>query len=764
MNVLYLANPQDNHDLKWISYFIENNDVRGFLMPRKSHQAHLKMEIRRGRLDMVDSIPDFSIVRFHQTVISAFRIKKFIKRNNIHAIHILFAEPNALWCLFRDFFKIPIIVTCRGTDVLKTIPRVFETRNLINFFVAPAYKMAFTKADYVTGTSHQQLRSVYNFSGKEAATSIVRTGVDIPRILNDTSKFFPLNDSVKYILFPRYIKPLYNHEFCLEAVNLLGPEVKANYKMVFIGKNVQPHQAEYQNLLEGKMKLMDVSFIFLPDMEQEAMFELYKRSSLVVMTPHSDGSPVSAMEAIVCGAQVILGPLQYDEEIFKAWTFQLKSWDSTELAQLITDCLSSKKTIDVNNYVHLVDRDREMKKVLEIYKTVLGPSAKQVLKMDKVDASPYVQCSRCILDTNDDADITFDINGVCNHCVSYLIQEAKLVKVGIEGETELQRLVDQIKKSGIGKPYDSIIGLSGGVDSTYLAYQAKKLGLRPLAVHFDNGWNSELAVSNIENIITKLGFDLHTFVIDWKEFKDLQLSFLKASVVDIEMLSDHAIVTKLYQLALKNKIKYILSGTNVVTEAVLPPSWIHDKRDHIHIRAIQEQFGSIPIKTYPLFTSPLKWKVIWNGIKSLSLLDLMPYNKKEVKKLISKELGWRDYGGKHYESVFTRFYQGYILPNKFKIDKRKAHLSNLICSGQITREEAVEEMKQPIYNEAVRNADYEFVIKKFGLTSAEFEAIMNAPVRLHNEFPVEKSIYDRFPLLKLVRPVWLSIKNIRRLS
>jgi N-acetyl sugar amidotransferase len=358
----------------------------------------------------------------------------------------------------------------------------------------------------------------------------------------------------------------------------------------------------------------------------------------------------------------------------------------------------------------------------------------------------------------------FDNNGVCSYCRAYEIQEAIFVKKGADADHELKTLVDKIKIAGSGKQYDSIIGISGGVDSTYLAYQAKKLGLRPLAVHFDNGWNSELAVNNIEKIIGELGFDLETFVMDWEEFRDIQLSFLKSSVVDIELVTDHAIITKLYQLAIQHNIKYILSGSNVVTEAVLPSSWIHDKRDHIHIRAIHERFGTIPLKTFPLFTSPLKWMVAWKGIQSVSLLDLMPYNKAEVKRVLINELGWRDYGGKHYESVFTRFYQGHILPLKFGVDKRKAHLSNLICSGQITREEALIQLRQPAYDAGLLRSDYEFVLKKLGLSKSQFEAIMNAPVKKHSDYPTERSIYERFPVLKVIRPLWKNIKLLKKLE
>lgn len=370
------------------------------------------------------------------------------------------------------------------------------------------------------------------------------------------------------------------------------------------------------------------------------------------------------------------------------------------------------------------------------------------------------RCTRCILDSGDDRNISFDQFGVCSYCRGYEMQE----KSKQEENCDLLTVVEQIKLSGKGKKYDSIIGLSGGVDSSYLAYQAKKLGLRPLAVHFDNGWNSELAVYNIERIVNKLNFDLHTFVVDWEEFKDLQLAFIKASVVDIELVTDHAIITKLYQLALQYDIRYILSGSNHATESILPLSWIHDKRDHIHIRAIHKIFGTVPLKTYPLFNSFLKFRSVWSNIKSISLLDLMPYNKETVQKIITEELGWRNYGGKHYESVFTRFYQGYILNKKFKIDKRKAHLSNLICSGQMTRDEALSELAKPAYDEVMKENDYEFVLKKLGLTIDEFENLMNAPIKQHSDYPIDRSIYDRFPVLSLFRPTWNKLKAMKRLT
>ena len=372
----------------------------------------------------------------------------------------------------------------------------------------------------------------------------------------------------------------------------------------------------------------------------------------------------------------------------------------------------------------------------------------------------YRQCIHCILDTTDDPSLILNKDGICNYCLDYQVQELRNVPPPDQAKIQLETILADIKRTGEGKRYDSILGLSGGVDSSYLALKAKHWGLRPLIVHFDNGWNSELAVGNIEKTINTLGFDLYTLVIQWEEFRNLQLAFLKASVVDIEMVTDHAIIATLYRLALKENIKFILSGTNVVTEAILPPHWIHLKADYIHIKAIQQKFVGKPFKTYPLLD--IKTRVMANikGIHSVSLLNLIPYNKEQAKQEMIAELGWRDYGGKHYESVFTRFYQGYILPTKFKIDKRRAHLATLICSKQLTREEAIIELTKPIYNSDLLRQDYDFVVKKLGLSTVEFEKIMNAPPIAHTEYPIEKDIYVRYPILKIARPFWLAIKNL----
>ena len=370
----------------------------------------------------------------------------------------------------------------------------------------------------------------------------------------------------------------------------------------------------------------------------------------------------------------------------------------------------------------------------------------------------YRQCQLTVMDNIADPDITFDEKGICNYYYEYVKVERENVFKGKDGEEKINELVAKIKAAGLGKQYDCLIGLSGGVDSTYVAYLTKQFGLRPLAVHLDNGWNSELAVKNIENITTRLGIDLYTLVINWEEFKDIQLAYLRASVVDIEVVSDHAIFATMYKLAKEKGIGYILSGTNVVTEHIMPPSWLYHKMDFANLKDIHRQYGKLKLKTYPTFD--FKKYVYYSAVLKLtpiSILNYVPYNKAEVKDTIKRELEWRDYGGKHYESVFTKFYQAYILPQKFKIDKRKAHYSTLICSGQMTRDEALEELKKPLYEEKELRQDMEYVLKKFGLSTSEFQEIMNSRPRKHEEFETDTHLKEGY--MRLLKKT----EKIRRL-
>jgi len=339
------------------------------------------------------------------------------------------------------------------------------------------------------------------------------------------------------------------------------------------------------------------------------------------------------------------------------------------------------------------------------------------------------------MDTSD-PEITFDEQGVCSHCHQYDVYLPKRVIPVDERPEYLRIILDKIKKDGKNKEYDCIIGVSGGVDSTYVAYWAKNNGLRPLAIHFDNGWNSELAVSNIEKTLDTLNIDLYTYVIDWEIFRDLQLSFLKASTPDGEIPTDHAINALLFKEANKRNIKYILSGMNYATESSVVKSWAYGHSDWKYIKSVHKIFRTKPLRKYPYYTFfSLFWWTFIRKIKSVAILNYIDYNKEEAMGVLENKLGWKYYGGKHYESVYTRFYQGYILPEKFNIDKRRIHLSDLIKSGQITRDQALIEMEKPVYDKNLLIQDMEFVKKKLGLNDKGFDSIMKAPIKSFRDYP-----------------------------
>lgn len=344
-------------------------------------------------------------------------------------------------------------------------------------------------------------------------------------------------------------------------------------------------------------------------------------------------------------------------------------------------------------------------------------------------------CARCVMDTSD-PDIVFDHAGLCNHCHQYDTRSVHELPDPVKREALLTDIVAKIKASGKGKAYDCVIGLSGGVDSSYVALQVQRLGLRALGVHLDNGWNSDAAVSNINQIVTRLGIDLHTHVLPWEEFRDLQKSFFRASVVNCEMPTDHAILAVLFTLASQYQVKYILSGSNFVSEGIfVPMAWGYDYRDWRNLKAIHRAFGTTPLRTYPrLPLRTLAWHVGVNRIKFFPILNYVEYVKSTAIAELIEKIGWRPYGRKHGESHFTRFYQEHYLVQKFGYDKRRLHLSVLINSGQITREEALLQLTQPLFTPEELRESVSFVCKKLGFTESDWHEIMQQPPRSHFSF------------------------------
>jgi N-acetyl sugar amidotransferase len=345
------------------------------------------------------------------------------------------------------------------------------------------------------------------------------------------------------------------------------------------------------------------------------------------------------------------------------------------------------------------------------------------------------------MDTVADPDITFDENGVCHYCQDH--EERAKLRLFNDDPAKLEEILGKIKKAGEGKDYDCLIGVSGGVDSTYVAYLTRKWGLRPLAVHLDNGWNSELSIKNIENTLNKLGIDLYTHVLDWEEFKAMQIAFLKSSTPDLEIPTDHAIYSLLFKVAEQKKIKYIIYGNNFASESILPETWSYGHLDWYYITRILKRFApKLKLRNYPNITiAKYFYYTFVKGIRIISVLNYIHYKKEDAMKVLVDELGWKYYGGKHYESIYTRFFQGYILPRKFGIDKRKAHLSALILAGQLKREDALNELKKGTYPPELEREDKQFVIKKFNMTEEEFEKIMTLPNKTFRDYPNQRGLF-----------------------
>lgn len=363
----------------------------------------------------------------------------------------------------------------------------------------------------------------------------------------------------------------------------------------------------------------------------------------------------------------------------------------------------------------------------------------------QMDRGATQRCVRCVMDTTDPG-IRFDNEGVCSHCQGYETRLHEASYLAKRRAGALPEFVARLKTDGRGKRYDCVIGVSGGVDSTYVALLVKQLGLRPVAVHVDNGWNSELAVHNIEAAVSKLGIDLDTVVLDWDSFRDLQVAFLRASTPDVDVAADHAIQGALYEAAARHGVRYILAGTNTATEGGGVPAWSQGHADWGYVRGIHRRFGTKSLKSYPhqgvwgFFT-----RVVVRRIRWYSILDFVDYDKAAAIRRIESELGWRAYPRKHGESVFTRWFQEVYLPEKFNFDKRILHYSSLIWSGQMRREDALVQLQAPILTHAERQDLHRYVAKKLQLSTEQLDEILKAPAKRFENYPSHKRFVSRFP-------------------
>lgn len=369
----------------------------------------------------------------------------------------------------------------------------------------------------------------------------------------------------------------------------------------------------------------------------------------------------------------------------------------------------------------------------------------------------YQICTYCVMDTTD-PEIIFDDNGVCNHCKD---AEQKLKNGWFpneHGKELLETKSHEIREYGRNKEYDCIIGVSGGVDSSYLLHLAKvEMKLNPLVVHVDAGWNSEIAVRNIESLVKKLDLDLVTFVVDWDEMRDVQVAFLKSSLANQDVPQDHVFFAKLYEFAIRKRIKYVITGSNLSSESILPASWGYEAMDSIQLNYIHKKYGELKLKNYPTI-SYWKYKIYYPYIKKMEIitpLNWIDYDKNKAIDFLIDNYGWRYYGGKHHESKWTKFFQAYFLPQKFGFDKRRAHLSSLIVAGQMARVDALTELQAPLYDLTELQQDKTYIAKKLGITLQAFESLIRLKNRDFSEYPNYQRRNDFFVKLKKKLKAWV---------
>lgn len=361
----------------------------------------------------------------------------------------------------------------------------------------------------------------------------------------------------------------------------------------------------------------------------------------------------------------------------------------------------------------------------------------------------YQCCSRCVMDTTD-PEIIFDEQGICNHCHQFDQRAGDEWFPNAEGRNRWAALVEQIKASGKGQEYDCILGLSGGVDSSYLAIKVHEWGLRPLVMHVDAGWNSELAVANIEAIVKHCGYDLHTHVVDWEDMRDLHLAYLRAAVANQDVPQDHIFFSSLYHFATSNGVRYILSGGNLATEGIFPSSWHGSAMDAINLRAIHKQYGERQLRSYKtisFFDCYIRYP-FFKRMRTLRPLNYMSYDKASALKELEQTVGYKPYPRKHGESLFTKLFQNYYLPEKFGMDKRRPHLSSLVVSRQMSREQALAKLEEPLYDAAELEIDIAYFCKKLRITRQAFDELIKAPVHQYSDFP---NWDGRYRLLKKIQ-------------
>jgi N-acetyl sugar amidotransferase len=534
---------------------------------------------------------------------------------------------------------------------------------------------------------------------------------------------------VKTIVSCSSIIPLKRIDRIIHALEIIS-DIQINW--IHFGSGKQEEEI-VKLAIEHLSNKKNINYTFKGHLNNQEILDFYRTNHVdaFINTSETEGVPVSIMEAMSFGIPCIAPNVGGIGEIINNNSGILIN--STPNNIEISNAIQKIFSLNENEYSKL------RQEAYSVHKKKFSDQINYEKFASEISTGSilpdYKECSRCLFTNHIYPLLKFDKNGVCSICNIYENLREKTVFRGAEGSQRITNLRNNIKSQKKNAKYDCIIGISGGVDSSYLVYLAKEWGLKPYVVHVDNGWNSDISVKNIRTLLEKLQLELHTHVINWQEMRDLQRAFIKASVLDIDLPFDNSCMTIIYKIAIEKNIKYVLTGHNTETEGWMPENFTHYKLDAINIIDIHKKFGDHKLRTFEIMGPIKEWyyKKI-KGIKFVYPLDFIDYNKDNAKDFLNKSFGWQDYGGKHFENVYTRFYQSYILYHKFGIDKRVSHLSTLINSGQITKEQAKEELRRLPYDESVIDKEKEYFLKKLGFSIQEFSDYLDSTNHSHLEF------------------------------
>lgn len=665
-------------------------------------------------------------------------IENFINSRQINLNETTFYS---YWC---DEHAIALAIMKRKISTLNFVTRLhgwdlYFERHRIPFL--PFREFIFNKASKILSISNDGRKYILDKKLSILSNKIITSRLGVSDLLINVSyrseADLPVNKKVLHILSLSSVIPVKRLD---KLINALKQISSFDIHWHHIGNGTELYESVIKQLAEHELnRRTNISYTFHGYYSKAQVLDFLQNVPIdvIINCSDSEGIPVSIMEAMSAGIPAIaydvggIPGILINEET----GILLKSNGKNEKNKVeeLKNAIEKFYHFPVETRLKFSKNAKSMwnenYNALKNYEMVSNILGAREFK------APIIYCKQCLIGSDVYPDISINKYGICDVCGIIQSKTKKIEEERISGY--LPALLNEIRSNKGNKKYDCILGISGGVDSAYLAVKAKEYGLNPLLVHIDNGWNSETAVKNLKILIEQLGFDLYTVVIDWNEIKDLVRSFFKAGVIDIDWANEMCFQAALYQVAFKFRTKYILIGHQVATEGWMPDNVVHYKLDLINFKYIHKKFGDRKLKMYPMqgFLKNYFYETIL-GIKYYFPLDYIDYNKDAVKKELIEKYGWRDYGQKHFENIFTRFYQGYILPVKFKIDKRRFHYSSLILSGQLTKQEAQDLINSNAYIDSLQMLeDKEYVIKKLEFSKEEFEQILKNPPKKHTDYP-----------------------------